>query len=83
MELSMARMTDLMDRRPLLHNSVLLRQNPHNVHVWHERVKLYEGEPMLQIDTFTEAVTTVDPAKVMTVCRVALERMFFFRKIPI
>ncbi len=25
--------------------SVLLRQNPHNVHEWLKRVKLYEGKP--------------------------------------
>lgn len=25
--------------------SVLLRQNPHNVHEWHKRVKLFEGKP--------------------------------------
>lgn len=25
--------------------SVLLRQNPHNVHEWHKRVKLLEGKP--------------------------------------
>ena len=25
--------------------SVRLRQNPHNVYTWHERVKLFEGKP--------------------------------------
>ena len=25
--------------------SVLLRQNPHNVHEWLKRVKLYDGKP--------------------------------------
>jgi hypothetical protein len=25
--------------------SVLLRQNPHNVHEWHKRVALCEGKP--------------------------------------
>jgi pre-mRNA-splicing factor SYF1 len=49
-----------MDRRPLLLNSVLLRQNPHNVHEWHKRVQLYEGKPKDIIATFTEAVQTVD-----------------------
>merc|ERR1719264_282067 len=33
-ELLMARFEDLMERRPLLLNSVLLRQNPHNVAEW-------------------------------------------------
>ena len=25
--------------------SVLLRQNPHNVHEWHKRVQLYKDKP--------------------------------------
>ncbi|XP_064616120.1 pre-mRNA-splicing factor SYF1-like [Liolophura sinensis] len=61
LELRLARLEDLMDRRPLLLNSVLLRQNPHNVHEWHKRVKLFEGKPREIINTFTEAVQTVDP----------------------
>ena len=59
--LRMDRFEDLMERRPLLLNSVLLRQNPHNVAEWHKRVKLYEGKPHEIINTFTEAVQTVDP----------------------
>ncbi|KAI3868579.1 hypothetical protein MKX03_015071 [Papaver bracteatum] len=58
-----ARLDHLMDRRPELANSVLLRQNPHNVEQWHRRVKLFEGNPAKQILTFTEAVKTVDPMK--------------------
>ncbi|KAF6023023.1 hypothetical protein EB796_018665 [Bugula neritina] len=61
LELGLARLEDLMERRPLLLNSVLLRQNPHNVLEWHKRVKLYEGKPTEIINTFTEAVQTVDP----------------------
>ena len=45
LELRLERYEDLMDRRPLLLNSVLLRQNPHNVHEWHKRVKLFDGKP--------------------------------------
>ena len=45
LEIGLARLEDLMARRPLLLNSVLLRQNPHNVLEWHKRVKLYEGKP--------------------------------------
>ena len=52
-----------MERRPELLSSVMLRQNPHNVHEWHKRVKLFEGQPRKQILTFTEAVTTVDVHK--------------------
>ena len=45
----------------LFNCSVLLRQNPHNVHEWHKRVKLFEGKPKDVINTYTEAVQTVDP----------------------
>lgn len=60
-ELRLARFEYLMERRLLLLNSVLLRQNPHNVHEWHKRVKLYEGKPHEIITTYTEAVQTVQP----------------------
>ena len=45
LELKLARYEWLMDRRPLLLNSVLLRQNPHNVNEWHKRVELLKGHP--------------------------------------
>lgn len=38
----LARIEFLMDKRPLLLNSVVLRQNPHNVHEWHKRAKLFK-----------------------------------------
>ena len=60
-DLFMARFEDLMERRPLLLNSVLLRQNPHNVVEWLKRVELLEGKPNEVINTLTEAVQTVDP----------------------
>ncbi|KAA8515334.1 hypothetical protein F0562_018436 [Nyssa sinensis] len=62
-DLRLARLEHLMNRRPELANSVLLRQNPHNVEQWHHRVKLFEGNPTKQILTYTEAVRTVDPMK--------------------
>ncbi|VFQ63782.1 unnamed protein product [Cuscuta campestris] len=62
-DLRLARLEYLMDRRPELANSVLLRQNPHNIEQWHRRVKLFEGNPTRQILTYTEAVRTVDPMK--------------------
>ncbi|XP_065332050.1 pre-mRNA-splicing factor syf1 homolog [Cloeon dipterum] len=61
LDLRMARFEHLMARRLLLLNSVLLRQNPHNVHEWHKRVVLLEGKPHEIINTYTEAVQTVDP----------------------
>lgn len=63
LDLYMARYEDLIDRRPLLLNSVLLRQNPHNVSEWQNRVELYKQKDKLNemINTYTEAVQTVDP----------------------
>ncbi|XP_051632250.1 LOW QUALITY PROTEIN: pre-mRNA-splicing factor SYF1-like, partial [Manacus candei] len=62
LELRLARFERLMARRPLLLNSVLLRQNPHNVHEWHKRVALHQ-HPEKIIQTYTEAVRTVDPQR--------------------
>uniref|UniRef100_A0A667FHB5 Pre-mRNA-splicing factor SYF1 n=1 Tax=Lynx canadensis TaxID=61383 RepID=A0A667FHB5_LYNCA len=63
LELRLARFEQLIGRRPLLLNSVLLRQNPHHVHEWHKRVALHQGRPREIINTYTEAVQTVDPFK--------------------
>lgn len=63
LELRLARFEQLMERRPILLNGVLLRQNPHNIHEWHKRVQLYKDKPREIISTYTEAVQTVDPAK--------------------
>lgn len=62
-DLRIARLEHLMERRPELLSSVMLRQNPHAVHEWHKRVKLFEGNPTRQILTYTEAVKTVDADK--------------------
>jgi pre-mRNA-splicing factor SYF1 len=61
MDLRLARLEHLMERRPELLSSVMLRQNPHNVHEWMKRVAIFEGKPERQILTFTEAVKTVLP----------------------
>ncbi|OMO65855.1 RNA-processing protein, HAT helix [Corchorus olitorius] len=62
-DLRLAKFEHLMNRRPELANSVLLRQNPHNVEQWHRRVELFEGNPTKQILTYAEAVSTIDPMK--------------------
>merc|ERR1719440_359402 len=62
-DILMARLEDLMERRPELVSSVKLRQNPHNVHEWLQRTRLYKDNPEKVIRCFTEAVMTVDPAK--------------------
>ena len=51
----------MIGRRALLLNSVMLRQNPHNVIEWQARVKLYEGRPKMIVMTYMEAVKTIDP----------------------
>nr|CCA17964.1 premRNAsplicing factor SYF1 putative [Albugo laibachii Nc14] len=52
------------DRRPLLLNSVLLRQNPHNVREWEKRIAFYaEKAPLKAIQTYAEAVKTIKPQK--------------------
>lgn len=63
LELRLAFLEHLMERRPVLLSSVLLRQNPHNVHEWHKRAKLFEDNPQKVVLTYTEAVKTVDAAK--------------------
>ncbi len=64
LELNMARFEYLMDRRPLLLSSVMLRQNPHDVEEWLKRASLVAGKPKRMVKTFAEAVTTVQPDKV-------------------
>jgi pre-mRNA-splicing factor SYF1 len=60
-DLSMARLDNLLNRRPLLLSSVILRQNPHHVQEWMNRVNLFAGDPIRQIQTYSEAVSTIDP----------------------
>lgn len=62
-DLLMLRLEDLLARRPELISSVKLRQNPHNIHEWLQRAKLYRDTPEKVIRCFTEAVMTVDPQK--------------------
>ena len=59
LDLRLARLEHLIERHPELLSSVVLRQNPHNVHEWHKRVKLFPNNPGRQIQTYTEAVRTV------------------------
>lgn len=62
-ELRLARFEDLITRRPLLLNSVLLRQNPHNVNEWLKRVELYKDDLAKVIGTYTEAIQTIEIPK--------------------
>ncbi|VDP50881.1 unnamed protein product [Echinostoma caproni] len=82
-ELYLARLESLMDQRPLLLNSVLLRQNPHNVSDWLKRVELLKPRGAReQIAAFMEAITSVDPGKidltmpVVLCCSISLHHYF-------
>jgi pre-mRNA-splicing factor SYF1 len=60
-EMRLARLEYLMDKRPLLLSGVVLRQNPHNVHEWHKRAKLFKADVQRALMTYIEGVKTVDP----------------------
>ena len=62
-DMRLARLERLMVRRPELLSSVLLRQNPHNVHEWTKRAALFDGTPAKVIHTYATAVKTVEPSK--------------------
>ncbi|CAD7932214.1 unnamed protein product [Amoebophrya sp. A25] len=66
-ELQFAILEDLMDKRPLLLSSVLLRQNPNVVAEWIKRVEIYRDRnnlPMV-VETYKQAVGTIEPLKVI------------------
>jgi pre-mRNA-splicing factor SYF1 len=56
----------LLERWPELLNSVELKQNPHDVQAWHDRVKIFHADLARQAATYTEAIRTVDPMKKAT-----------------
>lgn len=68
-ELSIARAERLMERRPLLLNMVLLRQNPNNIGEWLRRSELYlkksSSGPNISLatDALEEAIKKVNPRK--------------------
>jgi len=58
-ELRLARLEHLMERRPILLSSVMLRQNPHNVHEWLKRISLLNSSKEI-VSTYSLAIQTVD-----------------------
>jgi pre-mRNA-splicing factor SYF1 len=52
-----------LERRPFLLSNVILRQNPHNVNEWLNRVTLCQSELEATLATYTEALKTVDATK--------------------
>ncbi|KAL7750276.1 pre-mRNA-splicing factor syf1 [Sorochytrium milnesiophthora] len=63
LDMRLARLEHLMDRRPFLVNDVLLRQNPHNCHEWLKRVALCKGNHAKIVETFEKAVATIMPRR--------------------
>ncbi|KAJ8904211.1 hypothetical protein NDN08_000736 [Rhodosorus marinus] len=65
LEILVCRLERLTERRPYLLSSVILRQNPHNVHEWHKRARLYikHEDTVGAVNAYTQAVRTVDPWK--------------------
>ena len=59
-EMDLDRLELLIERRPELLSSVLLRQNPHNVIEWIKRTKLPRFSPDQVVAIFTESLMTVD-----------------------
>ncbi len=64
-DMGLARFERLMERRPFLLNDVLLRQNPHNVAEWGNRVRLWKDMENLDkvVGTYTTALKTISPKK--------------------
>lgn len=61
LDIRLARLERLTERRPELLSSVLLRQNPHSVKEWLRRVGLFKADPARCIHTYATAVKTVSP----------------------
>ncbi len=60
-EIDLERLELLIDRRPELVSSVVLRQNPHNIVEWIKRTKLPRFSSDQVVAIFTESLMTVDP----------------------
>ncbi|KAI8093688.1 uncharacterized protein BX664DRAFT_278808 [Halteromyces radiatus] len=63
LDLRLARFERLMDRRAFLVNEVLLRQNPNNVMEWEKRVSLWGDHKDKVVETYTQALQTINPKK--------------------
>lgn len=63
LDIRMMRFEQLMDRRPFLLNDVLLRQNPNNIAEWEKRVALWGNNQKEVVQTYTNAISTIQPKK--------------------
>lgn len=80
LDLKMLRFEQLMDRRPFLLNDVLLRQNPHNVAEWEKRVGLWGNNKAQIVQTYTDAIATINPKKATgaSICRLWVNYAMFY-----
>jgi pre-mRNA-splicing factor SYF1 len=62
-ELAIKRVESLIERRDILLNSCLLRQMPHSVELWDERLDILQKDEAAYVRTFHECLTSVDPFK--------------------
>ena len=64
-EIRMSLFEDLMDQRPFLLNSTLLRQDVNNLDEWFNRIKLFRGESNIAqvLTTYASALVKVNPLK--------------------
>jgi pre-mRNA-splicing factor SYF1 len=63
LDMRLARFERLLIRRPFLVSDVILRQNPHNVQEWKNRVQLYQNDGDVEkvIETYISASKTINP----------------------
>eukprot|EP00917_Polyrhabdina_sp_WS-2016_P022391 GHVP01048606.1.p1 GENE.GHVP01048606.1~~GHVP01048606.1.p1 ORF type:complete len:603 (-),score=107.11 GHVP01048606.1:55-1863(-) len=73
LSLMFERLEWLIERRPELQSSVKLRQNPNNVHEWINRARIFAKDTNRMLETFGEAVATIEPMK----CTGYLPSLFF------
>ncbi|KAG5653258.1 hypothetical protein H0H81_001418 [Sphagnurus paluster] len=63
LDLRVAEIEDLTDRRPFLVNDVLIRRNPNDVQEWEKRVALWGEDDEKVAETYTKALETIHPRK--------------------
>ncbi|KAE9394990.1 spliceosome complex protein [Gymnopus androsaceus JB14] len=63
LDVKMKEFEELMDRRPFLINSVLIRRNPNDVQEWEKLVALWGEDDEKVAETYTKALETINPRK--------------------
>lgn len=63
--LRLSRIEYLMEKRPFMVNSVLLRQNPQNIHEWLKRIRLFSNDDKKRLITYQDAIQTLIPDSVI------------------